>query len=181
MNLPTKLLATLAALFALAVPHGGAAAEGPYRNPDNKNARDAGEGSYPVPYKKPVPAEIAASLHRIRAYMEAQTPTRVVTKAGLPVTDFTTPVKDATVEEGAADFGLQVYEMGVVHAGMLKAAEATGDKRFLDMTARHLNFIAEKLPYFRAQEARFHLERDNAFSRFLDPRSLTTPARCARR
>jgi unsaturated rhamnogalacturonyl hydrolase len=171
LNLPTKLLATL---VALAVFSGDALADGPYRNTDNKNAaKDAGEGSYPVPYKKPVEAEISAALHRIRGYMEAQTPSRVVLKStGAPVTNFRTPVRDAIMEPSGADFGLQVYEMGVVHAGMLKAAQVTGDKRFTDMTARHLQFFADKLPYFRAQEERFHLERANSFSRFLDPRSL---------
>jgi unsaturated rhamnogalacturonyl hydrolase len=163
----------LAALLIFAVVHGAAHADGPYRNPDNKSASDAGEGTYPVPYKKPVPAEITAALHRIRGYMEAQTPSSVVLKStGLPVTDFTVPAKDAVMAEGDADFGLQVYEMGVVHAGMLKAAEVTGDKRFTELTARHLQFFADKLPYFRAQEARFKLERANSFSRFLDPRSL---------
>jgi unsaturated rhamnogalacturonyl hydrolase len=156
----------LLALAAISLLPASAHADGPYRN------NDPGEGSYPVPYKKPVPAEIAAALHRIRAYMEAQTPTRVVLGSGAPVVDFRTPVKEALVATGEADFGLQVYEMGVVHAGMLKAAAVTGDARFTDMTRRHFDFIADKLPYFRAQEARFHLERANAFSRFLDPRSL---------
>jgi rhamnogalacturonyl hydrolase YesR len=174
MTLPAKLLAALVSLAVLhGVPAAADAADGPYRNPDNRNAHDPGEGSYPVPYKKPVPAEITAALHRIRTYMEAQTPTTVVHKSsGAPVTDFKTPVKDAVMAETEADFGLQVYEMGVVHAGMLKAAQVTGDRRFTDLTARHLNFFFDKLPYFRAQEERFHLERANGFSRFLDPRSL---------
>jgi hypothetical protein len=38
----------------------------------------AAKGPIPVPYKKPVPAEITAALHRIRGYMEAQTPSTVV-------------------------------------------------------------------------------------------------------
>jgi unsaturated rhamnogalacturonyl hydrolase len=169
LNLPTKLLAALVTLSVL----GSAAAEGPYRNPDNKSAKDAGEGTYPVPYKRPVPAEITAALHRIRAYMDAHTPSQVVNKSTkAPITDFKTPVKEAVMAESEADFGLQVYEMGVVHAGMLKAAEVTGDKRFTEMTNRHLQFFFDKLPYFQAQEQRFKLERANAFSRFIDPRSL---------
>ena len=36
------------ALAACALIAGGACAEGPYRNPDNKNKNDAGEGTYPV-------------------------------------------------------------------------------------------------------------------------------------
>jgi len=156
------------AMFATA-----AQAEGPYRNPDNKSTSDVGEGTYPVPYKKPNVAEVSAALHRIRAYLEAATPTRVVHKdGGAEITDLSTPVADAIVAPSSGDFGLQVYEMGVVHSGLLRAAAATGDASFNAMTARHLNFFSDKLPYFRAQEQRFHLERGNSFSRFLDPRAL---------
>ena len=168
MNLPSKLLASLTALVLLNAP---AHADGPFRNTDNKNLKDAGEGTYPVPYKKPSAAEITDALQRIRGYMDAHTPTRVVhKKGGAPVTDFKTPVADAVMETTESDFGLQVYEMGVVHAGMLKASEVTGDKRFSDLTARHFQFFADRLPYFRAQEERFHLERNNSMARFLDPR-----------
>jgi rhamnogalacturonyl hydrolase YesR len=169
-----RLLSALAALAVLSAPaHAANPADGPYRNPDNKSKTDPAEGTYPVPYKKPVVAEIEASLHRIRAYLEAQTPTRVVHKgSGAEVSDFATPAKDAIVPTTEADFGLQVYEMGVVHAGMLKAAQVTGDKRFSELTARHLQFFADRLPYFRAQQERFHLDRANSFARFLEPRSL---------
>ncbi|SHG64021.1 glycoside hydrolase family 105 protein [Massilia sp. CF038] len=170
MKTPTKLLLALAtcALFGSA-----AQAEGPYRNPDNKNLNDLGEGTYPAPYKKPDVAEIAAALHRIRAYLDSTTPSRVINKkTGAEITDFSVPNADAIVEPSSGDYGLQVYEMGIVHAGLIRAEQATGDKTFTDMTRRHLAFFADKLPYFRAQEAQFHLERANSFSRFLDPRAL---------
>jgi rhamnogalacturonyl hydrolase YesR len=169
-----RLLSLLAALAVLGTPaHAGNPADGPYRNPDNKSKTDPAEGTYPVPYKKPVVAEIEASLQRIRGFIDAQTPTRVVHKgSGAEITDFTTPAQDAIVPVTGMDFGLQVYEMGVIHAGMLKAAQVTGDKRFSDLTARHFQFFADRLPYFRAQQERFHLDRANSFARFLDPRSL---------
>ncbi|MRW83873.1 hypothetical protein GJ698_07160 [Pseudoduganella sp. FT26W] len=169
MTSRTALIAAVAAsLFALS-----AHAEGPYRNPDNKSVYDAGEGTYPVLYKKPTVAEITASLDRIRSYMEATTPTRVVHKgSGLQITDFSTPVADAIVEPSSADWGIQVYEMGVVHAGLMKAAAVTGDSKYTAMTARHFQFMSDKLPYFKAQEQQFHLERANSFARVLDPRSL---------
>lgn len=169
----TKLLAGLATCTLLLSATGGAQAEGPFRNPDNKSLTDPGEGNYPVPYKMPVAAEITDALNRIRGYMDAATPTRVVNrKTGAQITDFSKPTADAAFENSAGDFGLLVYEMGVVHSGLLKAAEATGDRRFTAMTARHLQFFSDKLPYFRAQEQQFHLERANSFSRFLDPRAL---------
>jgi unsaturated rhamnogalacturonyl hydrolase len=148
-------------------------AQGPYRNPDNKNPIDPGEGTYPVPYKKPVVAEIAAQLERIRGYLDGATPTRIVHKGtGEALRDLATPVADAVFQPSAGDFGIMVYEMGVVHAGLIKARAVTGDERFTAMTARHFQFFRESMPYFRAQEEQFHLERANSFARFLDPRSL---------
>ncbi len=170
--MPTsKTLLATAALLALLT--GAAQAEGPYRNPDNKNPNDVSEGTYPVPYKMPVVAEITASLDRIRGYLDNVTPTRVVRKgSGEAVTDFGTPLADAIVEPSKGDFGIMVYEMGVVHAGLLRARAVTGDKRFTAMTERHLKFFDEALPYFRAQEKQFKLGRANSFARMLDPRSL---------
>lgn len=163
----------LAALLGCALASAPALAQGQYRNPDNTNLGDPGEGSYPIPYKKPVVAEVTAQLQAIRAFMDRATPTRIVSKrTGALITDLKTPNADAIFERSAGDYGIQVYEMGVVHSGLLKAAEVTGDASFTNMTRRHLKFFGETLPYFRAQEQQFKLERANSFSRFLDPRSL---------
>ncbi|MFS2005641.1 glycoside hydrolase family 105 protein [Duganella sp. CT11-25] len=167
------LLAGLTACALLISNATAQAPQGPYRNTDNKSLDDPAEGTYPIPYKMPVAAEITEQLNRIRAYMESATPTRVINKkTGAPITDFSKPVADAIFEPSKGDYGILVYEMGVVHAGLIKAAEVTGDKRFTAMTERHLKFFKETLPYFRAQEDKFHLERGNSFARFLDPRSL---------
>ena len=166
----TLFATAIASLFLCGIAH----ADGGYRNRDNKDLKDAGEGTYPVPYQKPEVAEITEALHRIRAYMESVTPTRVIQKSsGAEITDFSKPpVADAIFEPSKGDFGILVYEMGVVHAGLMKAAEVTGDKKFTAMTERHLQFFAKTMPYFDAQEKQFHLERANSFARFLDPRSL---------
>ncbi len=170
----TMLAASLATLLGCALACGPALAQGgQYRNPDNKNLKDASEGSYPVPYKMPQVAEVTAQLKSISAYMDGATPTRIINKkTGDQIFDLKTPNADAIFEPSTGDYGIQVYEMGVVHAGLLKAAEATGDQSFTAMTQRHFQFFSQTLPYFRAQEQKFHLERANSFSRFLDPRSL---------
>jgi unsaturated rhamnogalacturonyl hydrolase len=163
----------VAALLGCALVSSPALAQGPYRNTDNTNLGDAGEGTYPIPYKKPVVAEVTAQLQAIRAFMDRATPTRIVSKrTGQPITDLKKPSADAVFEKSAGDYGIQVYEMGVVHSGLLKAAQVTKDPGFTAMTRRHFAFFAETLPYFRAQEQQFKLERGNSFSRFLDPRSL---------
>lgn len=74
-----------------------------FRNPDNKNPSDAGEGSYPAPYKKPVVADITASLERIRGYLDSVTPTRIVRKkGGDAATDMGTSLADAIIEPSRA-------------------------------------------------------------------------------
>lgn len=158
---------------AMCLSLSNASAEGPFRNPDNKNLNDVGEGSYPIPYKMPQVAEVTASLQRIRGYMDKVTPTRIVDKkSGQPITDLSKPVATAIIEPAKGDFGIMVYEMGVVHAGLIKARQVTGDAGFTAMTERHLNFIKASQPYFEKQEAAFKLERNNSFARQIDPRSL---------
>jgi unsaturated rhamnogalacturonyl hydrolase len=156
-------------------------ADGPYHNRDNKNPNDSGEPTYSVPYQLPTVAEITEVLERVRAYLEVAAPTRVVdSKTKQEITDFNTPVATAVADLGEAGFSALAYEMGVVHAGMLKAAAVTGDARFTAFTERHMRFLAERAPYFRAQEDKFHLERANSFARLLDPRALDdSGAMCA--
>ncbi|USX26532.1 glycoside hydrolase family 88 protein [Oxalobacteraceae bacterium OTU3CINTB1] len=168
-HLSSRLTLLVAAVLAAGAVH----ADGPFRNPDNKSANDAGEGTYPVPYKKPTEAEIVGALDRVRGYIDSITPTRIVDKAtGKPITDLKKPVAGAVFENSPGDFGLMVYEMGVIHSGLLKAAEVTGDKRYSDVTRRHLQFFKDTQPYFQAQENQFKLGRANSFTRFLEPRSL---------
>jgi len=134
-------------------------ADGPYRNRDNKDARDLSEGTYPIPYQKPTVAEITEVLERVRGYLEKTEPNRVVDGlTGAEITDFSAPNVNARIPDGAGEaFYPLDYTMGVIHSGMLLASEATGDARFQDYTRRQLQFIADRLPYFRgvvAQGAR---------------------------
>ncbi|MGC4071342.1 MAG: glycoside hydrolase family 88 protein [Nibricoccus sp.] len=148
-------------------------ATGPFKNRDNPNPDDDGEGSYGIPYQLPTTAEITEVLHRVRGYMEKNTFTRVIDgKTRKEITDFTTPVATARADAGPSRFSLLAYEMGVVYSGMLYAAEVTGDKRFNEFTASRLQFIHDRLPYFRAQDEKFKLERANSFRGPIDPRAL---------
>lgn len=148
-------------------------ADSPYRNRDNKSPNDTGDGAYPVPYQLPTVAEITEAIGRVRDYLETAVPTRVVDKkTGKAITDFTAPVADAIAARSAANFSQLAYEMGVVHSAMLRATAVTGDARFAAFTQRQLQFLGDRLPYFRAQEEKFHLERANSFAAALDPRAL---------
>ncbi len=128
MKNSTKLLAALACCTLLGTAH----AEGPFRNPDNKNLKDVSEGTYPVPYKMPVVAEITEQLNRIRAYMDHATPTRVVNKkTGAPITDYKTPVADAAFAEAAGDYheALDLYRRAAPLIGTGGNEAVTGAER----------------------------------------------------
>ncbi len=105
---------------------------------------------YPVPYGAPIPEEIVKVLDRVRDYLAANSPARVVDRrSDAEIKDFTQPNPNATLERGA--FNIIGYEWGVAYSGMLLAAEATGDRRFRDYVDQRIAFIADKAPYFRAQ------------------------------
>ena len=168
-HLRTMIATTITPLLLALAVHGAET----YRNRDNPNLNDDGEGTYTIPYHLPTAAEITAQLQRIHAYLDASTPTRIVdSKTSQPVTDFTNPTPTATLDRTETNFHLLAYEMGVVYSGMLKAATATGDTRFNEFTRQRLQFIADSLPYFRAQEEQFHLGRRNPFRSVLEPLAL---------
>jgi unsaturated rhamnogalacturonyl hydrolase len=101
---------------------------------------------------QPTPAEITAVLERVRAYVDSATPARLVDRqTQQEITDFSTPNPNAGLERDPAHpFQVASYEWGVAYAGMLSAAEATGDPRFSDFVARRFTLIGHALPLFRA-------------------------------
>ena len=171
MFLGSHAFAVAAVLALMAAP---VAAEGTFRNRDNKDANDPGEGSYPIPYQRPTVAEIGELLQRVRGYLEQAAPTRVVSrKTGQEITEFGAPDSDAVASEGEADaFYPLDYTMGVTHSGMLLAGEVTGDPRFPEFTRRHLQFIADRLPYFRAVSVLLGGARNETFGAILETDSL---------
>jgi unsaturated rhamnogalacturonyl hydrolase len=167
---PCALVSALVVGFLLAVPAGAA---GPYRNRDNPDLNDSGEPTYPVPYQLPTVAEVTDQLRRVHGFLDRNIPTAVIdSKTKEPVTDFSKPIATARVEQTEAGFNLLAYEMGVVYSGMLKASAVTGDPRFNEFTRQRFQFIADKTPYFRAQDEKFHLGRRNSFRGILEPLAL---------
>lgn len=106
--------------------------------------------SYPTPYPPASPAEIKAVLDRVLTYAESASPVIVVE-----------PERDATVTDFAAlpprvalragQFSTLSYEWGVTYAGMLLAADITGDARYRDYAARRITTIATLAQHIRAQ------------------------------
>ena len=112
----------------------------------------AGQVNYPMPYRPASVPEIKAVLDRIHAYLESASPDRLVDRTtNQVITDYSQPNPNATTPRST--FQLVGYEWGVTYAGMLLAAETTGDKRFADYTAKRFKLIADIVPMFRALAA----------------------------
>ena len=152
-------------LLILAVAAGGASAQ-------QAPATDANTPlhllapDYPVPYGAPAPDKVVEVLQRVRAYLEASTPDRIVDrKTGQPLAGL--GAAGAEPAFGAGAFRLVSYEWGVVYSGMLLAAEATGDPAFRDYAARRLATVAALADHYRARPA-----PGNPVRSVLEPRAL---------
>lgn len=88
-----------------------------------------------IPYKEWNKEEIKASLDQILSYLETATPMRVAGSG-----------RTTRLEHG--DFRLASYEWGVTYSGMLKAAQATGDVRYIRYVTDRLSFLAREAPRF---------------------------------
>jgi rhamnogalacturonyl hydrolase YesR len=125
---------------------------------------------YPVPYGAPTVAQVTEVLERIRGYLEANTPSRLVDRStGRPVTDYSRIDDNTVLEPGA--FRMVSYEWGVTYGGMLLAHDATGDPAFRDYVAKRLKLIADIAPIYRARLASRPDERGPVHS-VLEPRAL---------
>ena len=121
---------------------------------------------YPVPYGPPTPEKVTEVLQRVRGYLEAQTPARIVDRAtGQPLSDPAKPGAEAVIEPGA--FRVTSYEWGVVYSGMLLASEATGDPAFKDYVARRLAVVAALADHYRV-----HPVANGPLRSVLEPRAL---------
>jgi unsaturated rhamnogalacturonyl hydrolase len=133
--------------------------------------RTSFQAEYPVPYERPTVAGIRETLARVHAYLDRAMPTRVVDRqTGAEVTDFSKPTPTAMPERGEIGSVID-YTTGVTHSGMLLAYEVTQDSRYADFTIRHLQFIHDRLPYFRAQAQRFG-KAEHTFGGILETGSL---------
>ena len=104
--------------------------------------------NYPIPYGIPKPEEVNQTLDRVRQYLDSVTPIGFINeKTGAPVNDLSKI--DAETVFARGDFRLVSYEWGVTYAGMLLAADATGDQRYRDYTEKRLAFIADSASSFK--------------------------------
>ena len=102
---------------------------------------------YPTRYEPATIEEVRAVLERVHAYLEQAAPLAVVNAvSGEPVA-----VNDLPAEVALARTDLQIlsYEWGVTYAGMLLAAEFTGDARYRAYTDTRLSALAALAAHMR--------------------------------
>lgn len=103
--------------------------------------------AYRVPYGMLSPEAIKKELDRILLYLDKATPARIINKkTNQVVIDYSKLDADAALDRG--NFRLASYEWGVTYAGMLAAAEATGDKAYSEYVTTRFKLLAEAGPAF---------------------------------
>ena len=154
------LLAVLIGATGLPAAQGGGGLAGQAAQPQRPGRSDPAF-SQPslatgVDYTVPTEGEIKAVLDRIRDHFVRSTPYRIIDSAtGATITEFSTPIKTAGVDNRSGEFNDWTYSMGVVLAGMLLVTDVTGDQSFQAYTFKNFDFIFDHLDYFRRQASQF--------------------------
>jgi len=108
----------------------------PDTRPSRPTTRSASTApDYPVPYRTPRIDGIIRILHAVKGQVEASAMTSITTR----------PSTNAAELAAGRRFALNTYPMGVIYAGMLSAADATGDKSFADFDAVRFQLIADAI------------------------------------
>lgn len=139
-----------------------------------KNTIVQGEGEYRLPYVLPNADSIKIVLNKVLSYFNKNTEYKVIDKiTGKEITDFSKLNKGADIATGANNDVLSIwsYTMGVTYSGMIKATEATGDKKYEQYDIKNIDFYLDLLPYFKKIDSAFG-EQSNRFNPLLYTNSL---------
>lgn len=102
--------------------------------------------NYDIPYGLPSKEQIVNKLEKILGFLEKETPAGLVNKNNLPVNSAEEINEETKFADGS--FRLTSYEWGVTYAGMLLAAETTGDNKFSDYTFKRLKMISDLYSFY---------------------------------
>lgn len=126
---------------------------------------------YPVPYTAMSQQEIKSFLDRVYNYLDAVTPARMINKAtGKAVNDITKLDTNTIIEQ--KDFRLTSYEWGVTYSAMLRAAEATGDKKYAAYVTTRFDFLAKWIPAVKEKFSIDYIRKKNLFVQPISPHAL---------
>ena len=114
----------------------------------HSDALHTAKPDYPILYGTTEPRDIVKVMDRVRSYLEAATPLKVIDKnTNAVITDYSKIDVNSVVYKG--DFSLTSYEWGVTYEAMLLAGEVTGDTLFTKYATDRFKFLADLAPYFR--------------------------------
>ncbi len=126
--------------------------------------------AYPYGYGKPEVKDIEQVLTRVYDYLVQVTPPQLVDKiSGKEIPGFASVNENSIMKPG--DFRLNSYEWGVTYAGMLLAAEQTGQAKYSAYVTDRLNFLADALAAFADFEEK-HEGKDFQLKHSLHPQAL---------
>jgi unsaturated rhamnogalacturonyl hydrolase len=104
---------------------------------------------YPTPYEPATEPHIRAVLERVHGYLVEASPVRPIDADSGTAADLAR--LPAHVALARTDFLILTYEWGVTYAGMLRAAEVTGDARYRNYTQERVSAIATVAAHARAK------------------------------
>lgn len=121
---------------------------------------------YVTPYVIPEKNNIENVLNRVYVFLEENTASKVIKASdNSEVKDFKKVREKIKFASGA--FRLTSYEWGVTYAGMLLAAEATGNKQYSDYTNKRIKLIADVAEHYKTENI-----KDSPVHTVLNPRAL---------
>jgi rhamnogalacturonyl hydrolase YesR len=119
------------------------------------------------PYGVPSVSQITATLTRIRLRLDPAMTTFITDPSTGKVTCY--PPRQEPVTPTHSEFESTGYPSGVAYAGLLAAAEATGDRAFSDAIASRFQFFADTLPLVEHQQG---ANVKNPYHHWISPASL---------
>ncbi len=126
---------------------------------------------YPIPYQSASQQQIKAQLDKVFSYLNAVTPARMINKlTGNEIKNIAALDTNTIVDQ--KDFRITSYEWGVTYSAMLRAAETTGDKRYVDYVTERFNFLAKWIPAVKAKFSKEYIQDKKLFSQPIFPHAL---------
>jgi unsaturated rhamnogalacturonyl hydrolase len=128
------------------------------------------QAQYETPYGELSPEKVKISLDRVFEFLDKSTPAKVIdSKTGNEITDLSKMDENTRLQQGS--FRLASYEWGVTYSGMLAAANATGDTKYLKYVQDRFRFLAEAKPHF-IRQLNEHGVLDPQMRQMLKPHAL---------
>lgn len=137
---------------------------------DSNTPLHALQPNYPVSYSAPSKESIELVLNKVYSYLDTHTFASLQNKKTGAISNTLSTI-DTNLILQPGDFRLTSYEWGVTYAGMLRAGQATGDKKFIEYTSKRLSFLANIAPYFKEQLKQYP-QVNNPLKQLLDPHAL---------